>query len=288
MHLEGLEPWGGLPAGQDIVLAGIPYDGSAVYRRGAAAAPARMRELSRAVPPVTEAGRRIEVTLEDIGDLDLGAAVESGWVAAADRLAAVPSASFLTVIGGDHTTAVATLSAEKRRHPDLAVIWVDAHPDLNDVSRGGPWTCGCALRRAIEAAGLRPADVAFAGLRDFDWEEVEFAREQGMLSLTCATVARDPLAAGRQLAAWAAGRPVHVSFDIDVLDPAFAPGTEIPSAGGLSTRDALNLLTGLAEGSKLVGLDVAEVSPPLDPSDITVIAALKIVFEFWALAFGNS
>jgi agmatinase len=225
--------------------------------------------------------------VDDLGDLELGTAVETGWRDVADRLASAAPASFLTVLGGDHCTAVATLAAEKRRHPELAVVWIDAHPDLNDVSRGGRWTCGCALRRAVECAGMEPADVAFAGLRDFDWEEVEFTREKGMLSLTCAQVARDPLAAGRELARWSDGRPVHVSFDIDVLDPAFAPGTEIPSAGGLSTRDALNLLTGLAAGSRLVGLDVTEVSPPLDPTDITVIAALKIIFELWGLAVGN-
>ena len=287
MQLEGLQPWGGLPDGEDVVVAGIPYDGSAVYRRGAAQAPARLRELSKAVPPVTEDARRMGMTVRDIGDLDLGAAVEGGWQPVADRLAAAAPGAFLTVLGGDHCTAIATLAAQVRRHPDLAVVWVDAHPDLNDVSRGGRWTCGCALRRAIECAGLRPADVAFAGLRDFDYEEVEFARANGMESLTCAQVARDPVAAGRELARVTAGRPVHVSFDIDVLDPAFAPGTEIPSAAGLSTRDALDLLSGLADGIRLVGLDVVEVSPPLDPSDITVLAALKIVFETWGLALGN-
>jgi agmatinase len=288
MHLEGLAAWGGLRRGRDIVVAGLPYDGSAVYRRGSAAAPARVRELSRAVPPVTEHGVRMEMSVEDVGDLDLGQGVEQGWRSVADELAAIPPESFLTVLGGDHCTAIATLAAERRRHPDLAVVWIDAHPDLNDFSRGGAWTCGCALRRAIECAGMEPAEVAFAGLRDFDWEEVEFTRERGMLSLTCVEVARDPAAAGRKLGAWAAGRPVHVSFDIDVLDPAFAPGTEIPSAGGLSTRDALNLLTALAAESRLVGLDVTEVSPPLDPSDITVVAALKIIFELWGLAVGNS
>ena len=94
-------------------------------------------------------------------------------------------------------------------------------------------------------------------------------------------MATDTAAVGRELATLVAGRPVHVSFDIDVLDPAFAPGTEIPAAGGLSTRDALNLLAALAEGSRLVGLDVAEVSPPLDPTDITSFAALKLIFETW-------
>jgi arginase family enzyme len=76
-----------------------------------------------------------------------------------------------------------------------------------------------------------------------------------------------------------------VSFDIDVLDPAFAPGTEIASAGGLSTRQALDLLASVAAGSRLVGFDVMEVSPPLDQSDITSLAALKLIFEFWGMAW---
>src|SRR5438309_79290 len=108
MHLEGLEPWGGLPAGQDIVVAGMPYDGSAVYRRGAARAPARLRELSKSLPPVTEQARRLSFAVDDIGDLDLGPAVEYGWPAAAAWLAPVPPDAFLTVLGGDHCTAIAT------------------------------------------------------------------------------------------------------------------------------------------------------------------------------------
>lgn len=287
MQLDGLAPWGGLPEGDDVVVVGLPYDGSAVYRRGAAQAPARLRELSKALPPVTEKASRMLMGVRDIGDLDLGPAVELAWQGVADALAEVPASSFLTVLGGDHCTAIATLAAQARRHPDVAVAFIDAHPDLNDTSRGGRWTCGCALRRAIEVAALQPSSVAFAGLRDFDYEEVEFAERSGMLTLTCAQVASDPVAAGRELATWSAGRPVHVSFDIDVLDPAFAPGTEIPSAGGLSTREALDMLSGLAQGSRLVGLDVTEVSPPLDPTDITAFAALKIIFELWGMALGD-
>jgi len=79
------------------------------------------------------------------------------------------------------------------------------------------------------------------------------------------------------------GKSLHVSFDIDALDPAFAPGTEIPSAGGLSTRQALDFLRIATAGSKLVGLDVVEVSPPFDNGDITTLAALKLIFEFWGL-----
>jgi arginase family enzyme len=87
----------------------------------------------------------------------------------------------------------------------------------------------------------------------------------------------------RMVAEALAGKSVHVSFDIDVLDPAFAPGTEIPSAGGLSTRQAIDFLRVATADSKLVGLDVVEVSPPFDNGDITTLAALKVIFEVWGM-----
>jgi agmatinase len=286
MNVDGLKPWAGLAGGSpaDVVVAGIAYDGSAVYRRGAAQAPQRIRRLSAAMPPVTEEGHRLTgLRVQDIGDLDPGDDIESGWMTPMQRLAAVPPEAFLTVLGGDHCTAVSTLSAQVRRHPGLFVLWVDAHPDLCDFSRGGRWTCGCALRRALEASGIEPSRVVIAGGRDFDPEELDFIAGNGVLLVSSAEIARDLPAAARKIASRLAGEKVHVSFDIDVLDPAFAPGTEIPSAAGLSSRQALDLLRGATEGSRLVGLDVVEVSPPFDHGDITVFAALKMIFEVWGM-----
>ncbi len=290
MILDGLPLWGGLawaaPGAADVVVAGIPYDGSAVYRRGAAEAPAEIRRLSAAIPPVTESATAlVELRLHDMGDLHIGDSIATGWQAAADHLATVPAHTLLTVIGGDHTTAIPVLAAQARRHPDLRVLWVDAHPDLCDVSRGGSWTCGCALRRGIEASGIDPSRVVLAACRDFDLEELDFIGSAGMTMLPVGQVAADPRAAGESLARALGSGPVHVSFDIDVLDPAFAPGTEIASAGGLSTRQALDLLATVAASSRLVGFDVMEVSPPLDQSDITALAALKLIFEFWGMAW---
>lgn len=286
MNLDGLRPWGGLVGGSepDVVVAGIPYDGSAVYRKGAAIAPRTVRELSAAMPPVTEEGRLLAgLHVQDIGDLDAGRDIEAGWMQPMERLAAVPADAFLTVIGGDHCTAISTLAAQVRRHPGLFVLWVDAHPDLCDYSRGGHWTCGCALRRALEASGIEPSRVAIVGGRDYDPEELDFIAANDVLLISTAEIARDLPAAARKVADRLAGEKVHVSFDIDVLDPAFAPGTEIPSAAGLSTRQALQLLHQATASSTLVGLDVVEVSPPADTGDITTLAALKIVFEVWGM-----
>jgi arginase family enzyme len=238
IDVRGLKEWGGLPqvplSAARFVVAGIPYDGSAVYRRGAAEAPAAIRRLSAIMPPMDERGRPLpDLALHDLGDLDLGASVEG-----------------------------------------------DAHPDLCDWSRGGRWTCGCALRRAVEVAGIDPASLLLVGCRDFDPEEVEWMTEHSVTMVTAAEVAADPEFANR-VAKALAGRPVHVSFDIDALDPAHAPGTEIASAGGLTTRQALDLLGAVSASSSLVGFDLCEVAPSLDHADVTVLAALKLTFETW-------
>ena len=163
------------------------------------------------------------------------------------------------------------------------MLWVDAHPDLCDFSRGGRWTCGCALRRALEASGIEPSRVVIAGGRDYDPEEIEFIANNGVLLISAGEIARDLAGSARKIGDRLGGQKVHVSFDIDALDPAFAPGTEIPSAGGLSSRQALELLHGATERSQLVGFDVVEVSPPYDSGDITTLAALKMIFEVWGM-----
>lgn len=289
MNLDGLRPWGGLAGHEtesaDVVVAGIAYDGSAVYRKGAALAPTRIRTLSAAIPPVTEDGKLLSsLRVSDLGDMDPGPDIETGWSDVAGRLARVPSDALLTVLGGDHCTAISTLAAQAKRHPGLSVLWVDAHPDLCDFSRGGRWTCGCALRRALDVSGIEPGSIVIAGGRDYDPEELEFIAANGILLVPVTELARDLPRAAERIADKLAGKEIHVSFDIDVLDPAFAPGTEIPSSGGLSTRQALDLLHMATKRSALVGFDLVEVSPPFDNGDITTFAALKLIFEVWGMS----
>src|SRR3979409_2271405 len=133
MNLAALRPWAALAGGSlesaDVVVAGIPYDGSAVYRKGAALAPQRIRSLSAVMPPVTEDGQVLQgMRVHDLGDLDPGPSIGEGWTSVAERLAAVPLTSLLTVLGGDHCTAIATIAAQARRHPDMQILWGDAHP----------------------------------------------------------------------------------------------------------------------------------------------------------------
>jgi agmatinase len=136
------------------------------------------------------------------------------------------------------------------------------------------------LRRGLELGEIDPRKVTLLGCRDFDWEEVEFIRKMGVTLITAATAHRWT---GNQLAdeigSRIGGDALHISLDIDALDPSIAPGTGVPSAGGLTSRELLDLLRQL-RGVRLAGLDVDEVAPPLDVGYVTSLAALKFIFEY--------
>ena len=160
------------------------------------------------------------------------------------------------------------------------MLWLDAHPDLCDEFTGSKLSHACVMRRGLEA-GIRPEDVCMVGLRSWEEQEIELIENGGLHVFTAAEVARRgmPAVAADVLSALVLCDAVHVSLDIDCLDPAAAPGTGIPDAGGLTSREVITLIQSL-EGVRLAGLDVVEVSPPLDPSEATVFAALKFIMEF--------
>ena len=135
------------------------------------------------------------------------------------------------------------------------------------------------MRRALESSGIEPSHVVIAGGRDFDTEELEFIAGKGVLLVTAADLAHDFAGSMQKVATRLRGNKVHISFDIDTLDPAFAPGTEIPSSGGLSTREALDLLRAATDHSEIVGMDVVEVSPPYDHAEITAQNANRCILE---------
>jgi arginase len=170
----------------------------------------------------------------------------------------------------------------------LGVLWVDAHADLCDVFAGSPLSHACVLRRGIEA-GIAPQDVCLVGLRSWEQQELEPIENWGLQVFPMPQVAEMGIAAtaaeARRLLS--ACEAVHISLDIDCLDPSAAPGTGIPEAGGLTVREVLTLLKKL-QGLPLVGLDVVEVAPPLDPSEATVFAALKIIMEFMGVVARGS
>jgi agmatinase len=287
-NTAGLKPWAGLkspPPGEppDVRILGVPLDRGSLYRPGAAKAPDELRKLSAIFAPVSEHAELFEgVTIQDDGNVSL---VEGDMGANVDHVAAeigkTPAGTLPIVLGGDHTTASPTLIAQQKRlNGKLSILYIDAHPDLNDVSRHTRWSNGCALRRGLELGEIDPRKVTLLGCRDYDWEEVEFIRKSGVTLIPAATAHRWT---GTQLAdeigSRIGGDALHISLDIDSLDPAYAPGTGVPSAGGLTSRELLDFLRQL-RGLRLAGLDVDEVAPPLDIGHITSLAALKFIFEF--------
>jgi agmatinase len=287
-NIAGLEPWAGLkrpPAGSrpDVRILGVPIDRGSLYRPGAAKAPAQLRRLSAIFAPVSEHAELFDaLTLQDDGDLTL---VDGDMSANVDAVAAAiektPLGTLPIVLGGDHTTVSPTLIAQQRRlNGGLSILYIDAHPDLNDSSRHTRWSNGCALRRGLELGQIDPRKVTLLGCRDYDWEEVEFIRKMGVTLVTASTAHRWT---GSQLADEIGSRigsdALHISLDIDSLDPSYAPGTGVPSAGGLTSRELLDFLHQL-RGVRLAGLDVDEVAPPLDTGYVTSLAALKFIFEY--------
>jgi agmatinase len=160
------------------------------------------------------------------------------------------------------------------------VLWIDAHPDLCDEFAGSRLSHACVLRRGLET-GIAPKDICLVGVRSWEDQEIELIENGGLNVYSAAAVAERGMRNISQEIHQILSNcdAVHVSLDIDCLDPAFAPGTGIPDSGGLTARDVITVIKSL-QGLPLAGLDVVEVAPPLDTSEATVFAALKFIMEF--------
>jgi agmatinase len=271
------------PADSDFTVIGIPFDGLACARKGAAQAPERIRFWSQHLTPFSEDRTRLsDMRVCDLGDIEI-TNPESVFELIHQKVAALPNIPIL--LGGDHSVTIPIFLGQRKRFAEkrLGVLWLDAHPDLCENFNGSRLSHACVLRRGIEF-GIRPEDICLVGLRSWEDQEIDLIENGGLHVYSAADVAevgmKSIVADMRKVLARCDA--VHISFDIDGLDPAFAPGTGIPEAGGLTTREVITLLKAL-QGLPLVGLDVVEVSPPIDPSDATVFAALRIIMEFIAV-----
>jgi len=271
------------PADSDFSVIGVPYDGAACARKGAALGPERIRFWSTHLTPFSEDRIRLGgIRICDLGDI-LIADQARDFELVRERVATLPNVPI--VLGGDHSISIPVFQAQRERYKDqrLGVLWVDAHPDLCDVFTGSKLSHACVLRRALEF-GIEPEYVCMVGLRSWEDQEIDLI-ENGRLNVyTAAMIAERGMrsVASSVYSKLSGCDAVHISLDIDCLDPAFAPGTGIPDAGGLTSREVITLIKSM-QGLPLVGLDVVEVSPPIDPSEATVFAALKIIMEFIAV-----
>jgi agmatinase len=271
------------PAEADFTVIGVPYDGAACARKGAALGPERIRFWSTHLTPFSEDRTRLgNIRICDLGDIPITDQVRD-FDLVREKVETLPNVPI--ILGGDHSISIPVFQAqcERYRGQRLGVLWVDAHPDLCDVFTGSKLSHACVLRRALEF-GIEPQEVCLVGVRSWEDQEIDLIENGGLNVYTAAHVAERGMksVASSVYSKLSDCDAVHISLDIDCLDPAFAPGTGIPESGGLTSREVITLIKSL-RGLPLVGLDVVEVSPPIDPSEATVFAALKIIMEYMAV-----
>ena len=281
------QPWSGLAAndsGADIGILGIPYDGAASFRRGAAQAPACIRAQTPHVAPFTEMG----VPLAGLSVYDMGDAPHAEEWDALTRhvsrmLRTILPLPFLITLGGDHSITIPVVrELSQVISGPLGYLHIDAHLDLMNSFEGLAHSHACTARRVLELPNVAPEHAAFLGIRSWLDEEITYLEANQAIHVEpAAAIAKDGIAAvlGRTLPVFRDVTAVYVTIDIDALDPAYAPGTGTPEAGGLSTRDLLQILELVFKALPVRALDIVEVCPPLDPSDITTFAAIKLLYE---------
>jgi agmatinase len=284
-------------AGVDAAVYGIPFDTATSYRTGPRFGPEAIRSASALLRPYNPAlGVNVveKLSIVDYGDLPVSPGdTERTYGQVEEALRPLVDADvFPLALGGDHSITLAELrvlagrqEGFPRRQP-LALIQLDAHGDTWDEYFGQRFFHGTTFKRAIEEGLIDPAVSVQAGLRGslYGAEDLESARELGLAVVSCDQLrALEPGGFASLVRTRVGNRPAFLSFDIDVLDPAFAPGTGTPEVGGLSTSEALAFVRAL-RGIDIVGADVVEVSPPYDgPGQQTALAAANIAYEILSL-----
>jgi agmatinase len=270
----------------DVAVVGVPFDGGVSYRPGARFGPAHVRESSRLLRPYNPAqevapfGRQ---QVADAGDIavnpfSIEEAVRQIEVGADELL---ERSGRLLTIGGDHTIALPLLRSVARRHGPVAVVHFDAHLDTWDTYFGAATTHGTPFRRASEEGLLDPSGCLHVGIRGPLYAAADLTEDAELGFQTVPAREMEHLGTrgvAERIRERVGDRPVYVSVDIDVLDPAFAPGTGTPESGGLLSRELLAIL-GTFAGMRLVGADVVEVAPAYDHAEITGIAASHVAYE---------
>ena len=270
----------------DIAVVGVPFDSGVSYRPGARFGPAHVREASRLLRPYNPAQDVSPFAVQqvvDAGDIavnpfDIGEAVAEIERAAT---ALTEGGTRLVTIGGDHTIALPLLRSVAKRHGPVAVVHFDAHLDTWDTYFGAPVTHGTPFRRASEEGLIDRTASVHVGIRGplYDREDLRDDERLGFAIVSSVDIETDGVATAIERMRHRIGEaPVYLSIDIDVLDPAHAPGTGTPEAGGLTSRELLRMIRALAD-LRLVGADVVEVSPAYDHAQVTAIAASHVAYE---------
>jgi agmatinase len=278
-------------AGVDAAVYGIPFDTATSYRTGSRFGPEAIRSASALIRPYHPAlavNIVDELSIVDYGDLPVSPGdTERTYAQVEEALAPVVEAGvFPVAMGGDHSITLPELRSLAQRHGPLALVLLDAHADTWDAYYGERYFHGTPFRRALEEGLLAPERSVLAGMRGplYSAADIGEAREMGFDIVTGDELrAMDPADYARRVRARVGEAPAFFSFDIDVIDPAFAPATGTPEVAGLLPHEALRLIRSLA-GMRFTGFDVVEVAPPYDgPGQVTALNAAAIAYEFLAL-----
>ena len=272
----------------DVAIIGVPFDAGPSYRPGARFGPQSVRQASRQLRTNYHPNYDVEPfkvqQVADAGDIacnpfDIDEAIKQIEKGSTELLQKVGS---IVTIGGDHTIALPLLrSINKKVGGPVALVHFDAHLDTWDTYFGAPYTHGTPFRRAREEKLFLDDASMHIGIRGplYSTNDLKNDRELGFKTIHCdefQTNTIDQIV--KRIKDRIGNNPLYISIDIDVLDPAHAPGTGTPEVAGMTTREILNVLRGLA-GSQLVSADVVEVAPAYDHAELTSTAAATIVYE---------
>jgi agmatinase len=276
--------------GVDVAIVGIPTDGAVVYRTGARFGPEGIRSASvmlRNYNPLLGVDVVEKLSLVDYGDVPTvpGSTVDS-LARSAVAVEEVARAGVTTLcLGGDHTVLLAELRALAAVHGPLALVQLDSHHDLWDEYFGQKLFHGSVVRRAVEEGLIAPERSIQAGLRGSLTAAADagLPARFGIDALSYEELAAlGPAGFSNRVRERVGSSPCFLSFDVDFVDPAFAPGTGTPEVGGPSSRDALTYVRSLA-GLDFRGFDCVEVAPPYDPAGVTAFVAANVCFEMLSL-----
>jgi agmatinase len=278
-------------AGVDAAVYGIPFDTAVTNRPGARFGPEAIRSQSAMLRPFhTAFGIDVcrELAIADYGDLPVAPGDTEGTYSRVEEALApvVEAGVFPLALGGDHSVTLAELRVLARRHGPLALVQLDSHADTWESYFGQRYFHGTTFKRAVEEGLLEAGASVQAGMRGslYGASDLEEARALGFHVVPSEELrALGPEAYAGLVRERVGDRPVFLSFDIDFLDPAYAPGTGTPEVAGFSTAEAVAFLRAL-RGIRLAGADVVEVSPPYDgPGQITALAGANVAWELLAL-----
>ena len=276
--------------GVDIAIVGVPFDTGASYRVGARFGPEAIRSVSallRHHNEVLDVSIFDHCSVVDYGDLPVNPGyIEDSYKMIEEGIQPILDGSVIPIfLGGDHSVTLPELRAMEKQHGPVAVIHFDSHSDTGDKRFGRKFTHGTPFRRAIEEELIMVDHSIQVGMRGsiYSRDSLNDARGLGFDMVTSVEIQETGIDALMERIHDRVGdAKAFVSFDIDFVDPAYAPGTGTPEVGGLSSSEALRVVRGL-KGLNLIGFDLVEVLPQYDPSQITALLASNIVYEFMSL-----